>query len=163
MMGGFFCRGVKAMSEDCPNLERRAGTSRVIPLWRQDRTFWVGAHRIVVDVLRRVPRAHRPEGTMKDPPGCTPVAMRQEPLSQLWFNRERMLASRYFARVLAGLLMSVLATPAVMGAGDSSSLGQVSGSSNPKQLKKLSLEQLGNVEVVTANKWPTELWDTPSA
>jgi iron complex outermembrane receptor protein len=74
-----------------------------------------------------------------------------------------MLASRYFARVLAGLLMSVLATPAVMGAGDSSSLGQVSGSSNPKQLKKLSLEQLGNVEVVTANKWPTELWDTPSA
>jgi iron complex outermembrane receptor protein len=31
------------------------------------------------------------------------------------------------------------------------------------QLKSLSLEQLGNVEVTTVNKWPTELWETPSA
>jgi iron complex outermembrane receptor protein len=31
------------------------------------------------------------------------------------------------------------------------------------QLKSLSLEQLGNIEVTTVNKWPTELWDTPSA
>lgn len=31
------------------------------------------------------------------------------------------------------------------------------------QLKSMSLEQLGNVEVTSVNKWPTELWDTPSA
>ncbi|HEX4312251.1 MAG TPA: TonB-dependent receptor plug domain-containing protein [Acidobacteriaceae bacterium] len=74
-----------------------------------------------------------------------------------------MLASPYFARVLAGLLLIVLATPVVMRAGDSSSLGQASRSSTPKQLKKLSLEQLGKVEVVTANKEPTEVWNTPAA
>ena len=33
----------------------------------------------------------------------------------------------------------------------------------PKQLKNLSLEELGNVEVTTFSKSPTELWDTPAA
>jgi iron complex outermembrane receptor protein len=32
-----------------------------------------------------------------------------------------------------------------------------------QQLKSLSLEQLGNVEVVTETKEPTEVWNTPSA
>ncbi|HEX4068223.1 MAG TPA: TonB-dependent receptor [Acidobacteriaceae bacterium] len=33
----------------------------------------------------------------------------------------------------------------------------------PKQLKSLSLEQLGKVEVVTENKESTEVWNTPAA
>ena len=67
------------------------------------------------------------------------------------------------ARKVAVFLLAVLATPCAMRAEDSSSLGQAVGPANPKQLKTLSLEQLGNLEVVTANKWPTELWHTPSA
>jgi iron complex outermembrane recepter protein len=35
--------------------------------------------------------------------------------------------------------------------------------SQPQQLKSLSLEQLGNVQVVTETKEPTEVWDTPAA
>ncbi|MGA8910710.1 MAG: TonB-dependent receptor plug domain-containing protein [Acidobacteriaceae bacterium] len=57
----------------------------------------------------------------------------------------------------------MFATPAVMRAGDSSSLSQASDASTPKQLKRLSLEQLGNVEVVTGTKEPTEVWNTPAA
>jgi iron complex outermembrane receptor protein len=57
----------------------------------------------------------------------------------------------------------LFATPAVMRAGDSSSLSQASDASTPKQLKRLSLEQLGNVEVVTGTKEPTEVWNTPAA
>lgn len=44
-----------------------------------------------------------------------------------------------------------------------SSLAPVGGGVDQKQLKSLSLEQLGNIEVTTVNKWPTELWHTPSA
>jgi len=33
----------------------------------------------------------------------------------------------------------------------------------PSQLKSLSLEQLGNVEVTTQSKEPTEIWNTPAA
>jgi len=40
---------------------------------------------------------------------------------------------------------------------DASSLGQAGDGGNPKQLKSLSLEQLGNVEVVTETKEPTEV------
>jgi len=65
-------------------------------------------------------------------------------------------------RVFAALL-TLFATPAVMRAGDSSSLSQASDASTPKQLKRLSLEQLGNVEVVTGTKEPTEVWNTPAA
>jgi iron complex outermembrane recepter protein len=65
-------------------------------------------------------------------------------------------------RVFAALLI-LFATPAVMRAGDSSSLSQASDASTPKQLKRLSLEQLGNVEVVTGTKEPTEVWNTPAA
>ena len=36
-------------------------------------------------------------------------------------------------------------------------------SNTPKRLKDLSLEELGNVEVVTYSKTPAELWDTPAA
>jgi iron complex outermembrane receptor protein len=34
---------------------------------------------------------------------------------------------------------------------------------SPKQLKSLSLEELGNVQVTSFNKTPTELWQTPAA
>ncbi len=56
-----------------------------------------------------------------------------------------------------------MANAGVAIADDPSSLGQMTSAQTPKQLKSLSLEQLGNIEVTTANKWPTELWDTPSA
>lgn len=36
-------------------------------------------------------------------------------------------------------------------------------SDQAQQLKSLTLEQLGNVEVTTQSKEPTEVWDTPSA
>ncbi|HTX41410.1 MAG TPA: TonB-dependent receptor [Acidobacteriaceae bacterium] len=37
------------------------------------------------------------------------------------------------------------------------------GTNGTRQLKNLSLEQLGNVEVTTYNRTPTELWNTPAA
>jgi iron complex outermembrane receptor protein len=54
-------------------------------------------------------------------------------------------------------LIACCASPALMHASASQKqpLGQ--------QLKSLSLEQLGNVEVVTETKEPTEVWNTPSA
>jgi iron complex outermembrane receptor protein len=73
------------------------------------------------------------------------------------------LASPYSARVVAASLLVVLAIVGVARAEDSSSLGQAGGGGNPKQLKSLSLEQLGNVEVVTETKEPTEVWNTPAA
>jgi iron complex outermembrane recepter protein len=39
----------------------------------------------------------------------------------------------------------------------------LAGLAGPAQLKDLSLEELGNVQVTTFNKTPTELWDTPAA
>jgi iron complex outermembrane receptor protein len=39
----------------------------------------------------------------------------------------------------------------------------VAGVGGRTQLKDLSLEELGNVQVTTVNKTPTELWDTPAA
>ncbi len=36
-------------------------------------------------------------------------------------------------------------------------------SGSPESLKNLTLEQLGNVEVTTYSKMPTELWNTPAA
>jgi iron complex outermembrane receptor protein len=67
------------------------------------------------------------------------------------------------ARFPAVVLISIFAAPAGVQAWDSSSLAPVSGGIDQKQLKSLTLEQLGNIEVTTVNKWPTELWDTPSA
>jgi len=37
------------------------------------------------------------------------------------------------------------------------------GATNAQQLKDLSLEQLGNVEVTTEFKEPTQVWNTPAA
>lgn len=44
-----------------------------------------------------------------------------------------------------------------------STLAPVGGGVDQKQLKSLSLEQLGNIEVVTQSKEPTEVWNTPAA
>jgi iron complex outermembrane receptor protein len=41
--------------------------------------------------------------------------------------------------------------------------GISAGSNGPAQLKDLSLAELGDVQVTTFNKTPTELWDTPAA
>jgi iron complex outermembrane receptor protein len=73
------------------------------------------------------------------------------------------LASALSARNIAALLLLSMANAGVAIADGPSSLGQMTAAQTPKQLKSLSLEQLGNIEVTTANKWPTELWDTPSA
>jgi iron complex outermembrane receptor protein len=65
--------------------------------------------------------------------------------------------------MVAMFLLAVLAAPSVVRGVDSSSLGQAGGvGGNPKQLKSLSLEQLGNIEVVTESKEPTEVWNTPA-
>ena len=34
---------------------------------------------------------------------------------------------------------------------------------NVQDLKSLTLEQLGNIEVTTQSKEPTQVWDTPAA
>jgi len=62
---------------------------------------------------------------------------------------------------LAGLLLFPPPAKALSG-NQSPSLDQDSASAE-NQLKNLSLEQLGNVEVVTYSKAPTELWSTPTA
>jgi len=72
------------------------------------------------------------------------------------------LASPHSARILAALILVVCVPWRLARADDASSLGQAGGG-NPKQLKSLSLEQLGNVEVVTETKEPTQVWNTPAA
>jgi len=72
------------------------------------------------------------------------------------------LVSLDSVRIFAALLLCLLAPWSVGWLFASSTFNQGSPDS-PKQLKSLSLEQLGKVEVVTENKWPTEFWHTPSA
>ncbi len=61
-----------------------------------------------------------------------------------------------FARLHLSLALAVCALPAFAGQpADPSAAGQ--------DLKALSLQQLGNVQVVTATKEPEEVWNTPDA
>jgi iron complex outermembrane receptor protein len=85
------------------------------------------------------------------------------PSSQIRFATEHALPSLSVGRFLAAFLIFILAASAGVQAWASSSLAAANGGVDEKQLKSLSLEQLGNIEVTTVNKWPTELWDTPSA
>jgi iron complex outermembrane recepter protein len=67
---------------------------------------------------------------------------------------------QFAAAALAGLLLVPLPVKGL--SGQSPALSQNSASTE-KQLKNLSLEELGNVEVVTYSKTPTELWSAPTA
>lgn len=67
------------------------------------------------------------------------------------------------ARLLAVCLLLVIGLSHGSEAGALSSVNPPRSVDSQNQLKSLSLEQLGNIEVTTVNKWPTELWDTPSA
>ena len=82
---------------------------------------------------------------------------------KICLSTELALASPFAARIPAALLIVLLAKAGAVLADTPSSVGQMTNSQSPKQLKTLSLEQLGNIEVTTANKWPTGLWKTPSA
>ena len=66
-------------------------------------------------------------------------------------------------RVFAAIVVCCLASPSFARGDASSSVNAPQPADNPKQLKSLSLEQLGNIQVVTENKEPTEVWNTPSA
>ncbi|MGC2621455.1 MAG: TonB-dependent receptor plug domain-containing protein [Acidobacteriaceae bacterium] len=66
-------------------------------------------------------------------------------------------------RIFAVCLLCLIASTSAVRGEDASSLNAAHAQNANKQLKSLSLEQLGNVEVVTFNKTPTELWNTPAA
>jgi iron complex outermembrane receptor protein len=66
-------------------------------------------------------------------------------------------------RLLAVCVLVLLGLSPASQALGLSSLSPPRSMDSRNQLKSLSLEQLGNIEVTTVNKWPTELWDTPSA
>jgi iron complex outermembrane receptor protein len=67
---------------------------------------------------------------------------------------------QFMGAALAGLLLMPL--PAKGMSGQSPALSQKPALAE-KQLKNLSLEELGTVEVVTYSKAPTELWSAPTA
>jgi iron complex outermembrane receptor protein len=73
------------------------------------------------------------------------------------------LKSPRSGRKVAAFVFFVLANWGVARPDTSSSLNQATNGENPKQLKSLSLEQLGKIEVVTETKEPTEVWNTPAA
>jgi iron complex outermembrane receptor protein len=73
------------------------------------------------------------------------------------------LKSPRSGRKVAAFVFFVLANWGVARPDPSSSLNQATNGENPKQLKSLSLEQLGKIEVVTETKEPTEVWNTPAA
>jgi iron complex outermembrane receptor protein len=66
-------------------------------------------------------------------------------------------------RMFAAFLLCIFASASAVRADDASSLNAANGQGANGQLKSLSLEQLGNVEVTSFNKAPTELWHTPAA
>jgi iron complex outermembrane receptor protein len=67
-------------------------------------------------------------------------------------------------RLCCAGLAALLLTPGVaMALFEASPSSQPASSTKQQQLKSLSLEELGNVEVVTFSKSPIELQDTPSA
>lgn len=66
-------------------------------------------------------------------------------------------------RMFAVFLLCIFASASAVRADDASSLNAANGQNANSQLKSLSLEQLGNVEVTSFNKAPTALWNTPAA
>lgn len=79
------------------------------------------------------------------------------------FPTERALESPGSGRLLAACLLLVIGLLHPSPALGFSALNPPRSIDGQNQLKSLSLKQLGNIEVTTVNKWPTELWDTPSA
>ena len=73
------------------------------------------------------------------------------------------MESRGSGRLLAVFLLLLCGVSLASEARGLSSLNPPRSVDGQNQLKSLSLEQLGNIEVTTVNKWPTELWNTPSA
>lgn len=65
------------------------------------------------------------------------------------------------ARIAAPMVILLTLTSMAWAGGPAPSQQAVA--NDPQQLKKLSLEQLGNVEVTTEFKQPTQVWNTPSA
>src|SRR5580698_3916683 len=65
--------------------------------------------------------------------------------------------------MFAVFLLCIFASASAVRADDASSLNAANGQNANSQLKSLSLEQLGNVEVTSFNKAPTALWNTPAA
>lgn len=156
MMGGSFDTGVKAMSEDCwGRAKESAGIRRVTgPVLQKLQKARAG----VSYSGCRVATGSAESRAVKSQSDVLPP---QPASSPAFLNTEPALVSPH-PRVIATLLF-VLFTRAFIVRADVLSVAQANPADNPKQLKSLSLEQLGNVEVVTANKWPTELWHTPSA
>ncbi len=76
---------------------------------------------------------------------------------------ERALESPGSGRLLAVCLLLVLNFSHARQAFAVSSLNPPRSVDGQNQLKSLSLEQLGNIEVVTETKEPTEVWNTPAA
>jgi iron complex outermembrane receptor protein len=68
-----------------------------------------------------------------------------------------------FGRAGAAFLICLVAAFGAHPARAASSLNPGTSAATQKQLKSLSLEQLGNVEVVSETKEPTEVWNTPAA
>jgi iron complex outermembrane receptor protein len=69
----------------------------------------------------------------------------------------RLYPSSLFAILRVGLCLLPLAVPSI------SFCSQDQNQATGADLKNLTLEQLGNVEVTTASKEPQEVWDTPAA
>jgi iron complex outermembrane receptor protein len=66
-------------------------------------------------------------------------------------------------RTVAKQVLSHLAASGLFWLVSVSSSGAANASSQPDQLKSLSLEELGNVEVTTVSKVPEAVWQTPAA
>lgn len=67
------------------------------------------------------------------------------------------------ARPVAACLLLVIGFACAPLARGLSSLSPPRSADEQNQLKSLSLEQLGNIQVVTETKEPTEIWNTPAA
>src|SRR5665213_2181724 len=87
--------------------------------------------------------------------------MRHSTFSRLWACVRMSIRSKTwgFAASVACLLAPTVAKPQGKILIPFSQAASVS----PKQLKTMSLEELGNIKVTTYSKTPTELWDTPTA
>jgi len=68
------------------------------------------------------------------------------------------LSSWLWNVALIGMLVS-----SAVAYGESQLVAASAGVDAPRQLKSLSLEELGNIQVTTFSKTPTELWETPAA
>lgn len=66
-------------------------------------------------------------------------------------------------RLLAAIMLLAVGLSSMHEARALSSINPPRSADSQNQLKSLSLEQLGNVKVVTETKEPTEVWNTPAA